>query len=124
MRKFTNSGQFKKGIKRKGKEEEKRLKNCLIAVTGKNNVLWKGNNVGYKCLHDWVRKWKKTLDICEVCGNDKLKHRQYHWANIDHKYRRVLEDYIRMCVKCHRKYDYENHLADIPSRGGTIKNKI
>ena len=115
--------QFKKGVKRPKNQEEKRLRNCKLANTGKNSYLWKGDKVGYKCLHDWVRKWKETLDICEVCGNDKLRHRQYQWANIDHKYRRVLEDYIRMCAKCHRNYDYENHLCNIGSRGGSIKNK-
>lgn len=120
MNKYPNSGQFKKGHK----QTEKQIENMLIANTGRNNYSWKGDNVGYKCLHDWVSKWKGKPDNCEVCRNDKLKHRQYNWANVDHKYRRVLDDYIRMCVKCHRKYDYENYLSNIGSRGGSIKNKI
>lgn len=65
---------------------------------------WKGDDVGYIGLHNWVRKWKGKADHCEMCGNDEP--RMYHWANIDNEYRRVLEDYISMCVPCHRKHDY------------------
>ena len=43
-----------------------------------------------------------------MCGTETAK--KFEWANIDHKYRRVLEDFIRMCTSCHRKYDYENNL--------------
>ena len=32
-----------------------------------------------------------------------------HWANIDHKYRRNLDDWIGLCAKCHRRYDIENN---------------
>lgn len=37
------------------------------------------------------------------------KKQMYHWANIDHKYRRLLDDYISMCVSCHRQYDKNNN---------------
>ncbi len=73
-------------------------------MTGSKNHLWKGNKVGYVGLHHWLYRWLGKANHCEVCGkNDK---RMYHWCNIDHQYRRVLDDYIPMCVPCHRKYDY------------------
>ena len=68
---------------------------------------YKGEKVGYVALHEWVYRWKGKANHCERCGaTDKKK---YHWANVDHKYRRVLEDYISMCVSCHRIYDYERN---------------
>ena len=50
------------------------------------------------------------FDICEMCGKSGLKGRQIQWANIDHKYRRVLDDYIHMCAKCHGEYDRIHNL--------------
>lgn len=90
-------------------------------LKGSNHPLWKGDGASYISIHTWVAKWKGKPSKCEVCGVENKK--QYHWANIDHKYKRVLDDYIRMCVPCHRNYDYKNHLSNIGSRGGSIKNK-
>lgn len=42
---------------------------------------------------------------CSVCGT--IESKRYDWANIDHTYKRILEDYIRMCRKCHFSYDQE-----------------
>src|SRR3990167_3492401 len=42
---------------------------------------------------------------CEVCGlNDKK--RKYHWANLTDDYLRDRSNWKRMCVSCHRLYDY------------------
>lgn len=65
---------------------------------------WKGKRVGYRGLHKWVNKWKGKPKICEHCGAT-YKEREIQWANIDHKYRRNLNDFISLCVPCHRKYD-------------------
>lgn len=74
---------------------------------GKNNKMWKGNNVGYRALHDWVRKWKGKPKECENCGNNM---KRLSWANIDHKYTRDLNKYIALCDKCHWYYDVEHKL--------------
>ena len=68
---------------------------------------WKGNNAGIAAMHRWVEKWKGKQNICEMCGKICLGKNQIHWANIDHTYKRVLEDYIRLCQPCHGKYDSE-----------------
>lgn len=73
-------------------------------ITGENNYLWKGEAVGIKNLHHWVKRHKGKPSLCEHCGTTIAK--AYDWANIDHKYRRRLEDFIRLCRSCHRKYDY------------------
>lgn len=82
---------------------------------------WKGDSIEYHGLHLWVVRERGKPSMCEHCGaTDKSR---YHWANVDHQYRRKLEDFIRLCVSCHKKYDYQNGLSDIGSRGGSIKNK-
>lgn len=79
------------------------FKKGYVGSIGEKNGLWKGEKVSYAGVHIWVKKWKGKPKNCEVCG--AKDERRYHWANIDHKYRRVLEDYISMCASCHKKYD-------------------
>lgn len=74
-----------------------------IYQKGSNNPLWAGDEVSYSALHEWVRKWKGTPKKCEMCGTETAS--MYEWANIDHQYRRVLDDFIRLCRKCHYHYD-------------------
>ncbi|MFA5128568.1 MAG: NUMOD3 domain-containing DNA-binding protein [Patescibacteria group bacterium] len=89
------------------KLSEKTKQKMKYSHKGSKNYLWKGDLVGYRALHRWVQTWKGKADHCEACGDDKKYRnpRHYQWANVDHKYRRVLEDYISFCVKCHKKFD-------------------
>lgn len=80
-------------------------------ATGNKNSSWK-EKPSYRALHHWVNRWKKKPIVCKHCG--EIKNRM-GWANIDHKYKRVLEDYIFLCPSCHGAYDKENNLR---------KNKI
>jgi hypothetical protein len=73
---------------------------------GDKNHKWKGDSVGYLGIHSWVYRMKGNPKICEYCGKPAK-----HWANIDHKYRRNLNDFIAMCVSCHKKYDLKNNLS-------------
>lgn len=77
---------------------------------GELNNKWKGDEVSYSGIHHWVAKWKGKPCRCEKCGRTDLEKHNYHWANRDHKYRRVLDDYIRLCVHCHADYDKEHKL--------------
>jgi hypothetical protein len=67
--------------------------------------MWKGEKAGKKAKHEWISVNYGKPNYCEHCKRTDRK--KYEWANIDHKYRRVIEDFIRLCVSCHRKYDYE-----------------
>lgn len=71
---------------------------------------WKGDGVGYFALHTWVKRQKGSPSKCEHCGTESAK--RFEWANVDHKYQRVLADYIRLCTSCHRRYDYANGLCE------------
>lgn len=70
---------------------------------GANNPAWKGTNVGLSALHDWVARHKRKTQKCEHCKTTTAK--KFEWANKDHKYRRILSDFILLCTRCHRKYD-------------------
>ena len=71
-------------------------------------VRWKGEGAGYVAKHTWISKQLGKPHFCEECGNKKLNHRQYHWANKSGKYLRDLSDWIRLCVKCHLEFDKDN----------------
>lgn len=68
---------------------------------------WRGENISNVRLHQWVKYWRGAPKECEKCGTTTA--RRFEWANIDHKYRRVLNDFIRLCTSCHRKYDIEKN---------------
>jgi len=71
-----------------------------------NDPKWKGEEVGYRQLHAWVTKHKGRPTTCEFCSRKNLYGRSIHWANVDGKYQRNLDDYIRLCVKCHSCHDH------------------
>ena len=68
---------------------------------GEKHPLWKGEKVGYKALHDWVRRRLGKPQICYMCFSTK----SIQWANKSHKYRRDVNDWMAICRKCHHKYD-------------------
>jgi len=83
-------------------------------LIGEDNHNWKGTEVGYYALHAWVIRNLGKPSKCEHCGTEAAK--RFEWANVDHKYRRILTDYIRLCTSCHRKHDYKNGLANVGGR--------
>ncbi|MCK9319812.1 hypothetical protein [Methanoculleus sp.] len=94
-------------ISRKIKEGIKKKKNLTFEETKTTN--WKGDKVGKIGIHIWVKKWKGAPNICEQCGKVIENPSDIHWHNIDHKYRRVLDDYIRLCRKCHGEKNKQLH---------------
>jgi len=104
---------FKKGQRASPETEFKKGENLE-----KNHHNWKGNRVEYGALHDWVKARKGKPQICKHCGvipnpckccGAINKGTRLQWANIDHKYRRNLDDFISLCVSCHKKYDLKNN---------------
>lgn len=84
---------------------KKRISKVLMGkYIGKKNPNWKGKNAGCQAMHSWIYKYRGKPKICEHCGKTTEETR-LHWANKDHKYRRNLNDYISLCVACHKKYD-------------------
>ena len=79
--------------------KEKRIKK----ISGSNNYAWKGDRVGYFGLHCWLRKTYGTPKYCDMCKS--ITEKKYVWANISGKYKRDRDDFLRLCDKCHKKYD-------------------
>lgn len=122
-RKFTEEHKRKIGLAnsvsllgKKSTKSTKRTKRKLsIAKSGKKNPQfgkigdkspnWVGDKISKDGVHDWVEKWKGKPKRCQACGTTKAK--RYEWVNVDHSYKRVLEDFIRMCVPCHQLFDWE-----------------
>ncbi len=68
---------------------------------------WQGDNVRYRSLHRWVIKWLGKPEQCEHCPQKGTGHKM-HWANKSGEYKRRLDDWIRLCPKCHKQYDKKN----------------
>ncbi len=67
------------------------------------------NPRGYNAIHMWLsRKFGKPL-FCEKCGKKGFSPNRVwniHWALIKGKeYDQKRENFIRLCNKCHRRYD-------------------
>lgn len=75
-----------------------------VARYGKNNSNWKGDQVSYISLHTWVNRHLGKATECLYCRKEGTGH-EIHWANISHKYKRDLSDWMSLCQSCHFKYD-------------------
>ena len=78
-----------------------------VKLIADQNPNWKGDDVGYAAVHDWITRYHGQPAICDFCGtNDPSK--RYEWANISGEYRRDRSDYHRLCKKCHNDFDGVN----------------
>jgi len=85
----------------------KNWKNNFNNFKGKESPYWKGDNASYVTQHKWVYDNKGRPKVCEHCGIT-CEEKKLNWANIDHEYRRNVDDYISLCIFCHRKHDKKN----------------
>jgi hypothetical protein len=72
---------------------------------GEPSLAFKGDKVGKSALHDWVKARLGTPMKCEQCGFESDNPCQINWANKSGEYKRDLSDWLRLCRKCHHKYD-------------------
>ena len=85
-------------------------------ITGENHFAWKGDEVGYIALHDWVKSKLGKANQCEDCSGARNSKR-FEWANISGEYKRELADWKQLCSKCHHEFD------DIANKGWTTKKE-
>ena len=68
---------------------------------GELHPLWKGGEVGYSSLHEWIAvNWGKAKIYSCKCGNRALD-----WANLTNVYDRNRYNWEPMCRSCHKKFD-------------------
>ena len=79
-------------------------KNPMYGKTGSLHPNWKGDDVGYCGVHDWIQKHYGKAMICEQCGSRN----KVEWASITGKHKRDIRNYIQLCKKCHNNYDGVN----------------
>ncbi len=79
---------------------------------GSKNGMWKGDKVGYGGVHDWVKKRKPKIAICERCRIKK----SFDLANISGQYKRNVSDYWWICRTCHMEIDGRMNLLHQPGK--------
>ncbi|MCA9329218.1 hypothetical protein KDA11_01100 [Candidatus Saccharibacteria bacterium] len=57
----------------------------------------------YGAIHRQVYRLWGNSNTCEHCKTTVSK--KFEWANISGEYKLVREDWARLCVTCHRRYD-------------------
>lgn len=85
-----------------------KIKKEYLSRSGKNHWNFKGNQVGYGALHDWIVKIAGSAITCEKCGKSEKpigKKRWFEWSNKTGKYNRELKNWWQLCISCHRIYD-------------------
>ena len=76
---------------------------CLRSIVklGPLNPQWKGDDVGYAGVHDWIRdRYTKPL-LCEHCHT----YPPLDLANKSNTYQRDLIDWWYLCRRCHMTLD-------------------
>ena len=92
----------------RGKPRFARCLRCAIHETNfkginlaEKNGQWKGDDVGYSSLHDWIRMRLIKPLVCQHCGI-RLP---YDLANKNGNYVRDLSEWWWLCRKCHMELD-------------------
>lgn len=62
-----------------------------------------GKDTEYRSLHYWVERQLGKPSKCEICGTTENRH--YQWASVDHKYKREISAWKRLCIPCHTRFD-------------------
>lgn len=84
-------------------ESKRKISMSLFGRYGEKSRRWKGENAGYVAKHMWINKHYKKPNKCQKCGTEIYS--RLEWANLSGKHKRIKEDYIAVCVPCHRKMD-------------------
>lgn len=71
--------------------------------TGEKNSSWKGDAASYQAFHLRVEAARGKPSECSLCDATTGC---FEWANLTGEYQNI-NDYARMCIVCHRKYDSE-----------------
>jgi len=80
---------------------EEAKKNIANGKLREKNPNWRGIDVGYGALHEWVINRLKRPLVCSRCNQSKI----VELSNISGEYKRDLNDWEWLCRKCHMQID-------------------
>lgn len=69
-------------------------------------------DIKYCAKHRRLIRWYGNAPLCVFCGNDE-QNRRYEWANVTGEYTDDIQDYLPLCVPCHRSFDYSDKQRDL-----------
>lgn len=103
---FSEEHRLKLSISGKGKKR-------FTIKYGEDNPMWRGDDASYYAKHLFLKQNFGKADLCENRENNVLsfkctnKSNNYQWCKkTESDYTRFREDYYKLCVSCHRKYDF------------------
>ncbi len=109
---------WNKGLKMSRKHRAKLSKAHIGQFLGEKHPNWKGDKVGYGGIHTWVRKIYGKANKCQadliglICLGES---ENFDWAKLRGKnYERKRENFVMLCHKCHRCYDFPGISIIIP----------
>lgn len=78
---------------------------------------WSGTPNEYNRVHSWVYRKLGKPQKCQHCKTETAK--KFEWANISGNYLYDLSDWVRLCTRCHHKFDniMEKQLVTKRQRG-------
>ena len=102
-----NANKKGKGNPMWGKHTSELQKEIMRKRCGELHPNWKGEKASIGSKHDWIERMKGRACgyKCSLCDK-KAK----EWCNIDHKYKRKVEDYLPVCRLCHEVFHRVNGL--------------
>ena len=103
----------KKGFKHSIETKKK----ISISNTGNKSSQWKGDNIKYQAIHNWLRK---NFGKANKCENKECNHRSkiFEYVLIKGRlYERKRENFKMMCKSCHHKYDMTDDIKTKISKG-------
>lgn len=95
-------------------------KGRMAYKSGSDNLQWKGVKAGYKAFHLRVEAARGKPKKCEDCGTTSAK--RFEWASVSGNYSDV-NDYKRLCVSCHRRFDRHPGFTTINHRRANTTEK-
>lgn len=82
---------------------------------GEKHYKWQ-EKPSYVAVHHWINKKLGKPSACDFCKTTMAP--RFEWANVSRKYKREISDWVRLCKKCHNRYD------DITNRGWKTRKEV
>lgn len=81
--------------------------NSSWTKSGKEHPSWKGDDIKYAAIHNWLRSTFGKANKCESLTCNGRNSRKYTWSLLKGKeYQRKRENFWMLCYSCHTKYDF------------------